>query len=265
MNSRNTRKPRPTSTAALLLSFFFGGLLFAGFTSQKPPTTPTSPTNNDAQSELVAKGREIFFNETFDGNGRTCSTCHRPEDNYRITPEFIASLPEDDPLFVHEFNPDLKENFEKADLLRKYGLILGNPAGFDDLENEYVMRTVSSLRSVRTSINGSEFEGFENKISFLGPLTGWAGDGFAGWNAPRVRRRRPDQGPHDQDAESGAGRRLQIRDGRGARCPGGLHPYIGKTGGAQPSPPPEGLSSALGTRALHRQGSEKRPLQHLSH
>ena len=177
MNSRNTRKPRPTSTAALLLSFFFGGLLFAGFTSQKPPTTPTSPTNNDAQSELVAKGREIFFNETFDGNGRTCSTCHRPEDNYRITPEFIASLPEDDPLFVHEFNPDLKENFEKADLLRKYGLILGNPAGFDDLENEYVMRTVSSLRSVRTSINGSEFEGFENKISFLGPLTGWAGDG----------------------------------------------------------------------------------------
>ena len=47
----------------------------------------------DRQSELVAKGRELFFNETFDGNGRTCMTCHRPEDNYRITPEFIATLP----------------------------------------------------------------------------------------------------------------------------------------------------------------------------
>ncbi len=131
----------------------------------------------DRQSELVAKGRELFFNETFDGNGRTCMTCHRPEDNYRITPEFIATLPDDDPLFVAEYNPDLKEHFEKPDLMRKYGLILGNQDGDDDLENKYVMRTVQTLRSVRTSINGSAFEGFENKLSYLPPLTGWAGDG----------------------------------------------------------------------------------------
>ncbi len=77
----------------------------------------------------MAKGEEIFFNETFAGNGRTCSTCHRPEDNWRITPAFIATLPDDDPLFVHEFMPEFKENFEKADLLREWGLILSNPNG----------------------------------------------------------------------------------------------------------------------------------------
>ena len=132
------------------------------------------------KADLVAKGEEIFFNETFDGNGRTCSTCHRPEDNWRITPAFIATLPDDDPLFVHEFVPALKENFEKSELLREYGLVLGNPNGFGDLENDFVMHTVQSLRSVRTSIQGMEFEGAENRLDFMGPLTGWAGDGAPG-------------------------------------------------------------------------------------
>ena len=132
------------------------------------------------KADLVAKGEEIFFNETFDGNGRTCSTCHRPEDNWRITPAFIATLSDDDPLFVHEFVPALKENFEKSELLREYGLVLGNPNGFGDLENDFVMHTVQSLRSVRTSIQGMEFEGAENRLDFMGPLTGWAGDGAPG-------------------------------------------------------------------------------------
>ena len=139
---------------------------------------PAPPPDPDA--ELVAKGEEIFFNETFDGNGRTCSTCHRPEDNWRITPAFIVTLPDDDPLFVHEFVPALKENFEKPELLREYGLVLGNPNGFGDLENDFVMHTVQSLRSVRTSIQGMEFEGAENRLDFMGPLTGWAGDGAPG-------------------------------------------------------------------------------------
>ena len=132
------------------------------------------------EADLVVKGEDIFFNETFGGNGRTCATCHRPEDNWRITPAFIATLPDDDPLFAHEFMPELGENFEKAELLRKWGLILMNPDGFDDLENNFVMRTVNSLRSVRTSIEGMPHEGMENRIDFMEPLTGWAGDGAIG-------------------------------------------------------------------------------------
>src|SRR6266566_3151731 len=41
----------------------------------------------DKKKDLIAKGRTIFFNETFKGNGRRCGTCHRTEDNFTITPE----------------------------------------------------------------------------------------------------------------------------------------------------------------------------------
>lgn len=51
---------------------------------------------------LKEQGEQLFFNETFGGNGRTCGTCHRPENNMRIDRDFIATLPLDDPLFVSE-------------------------------------------------------------------------------------------------------------------------------------------------------------------
>src|SRR5688572_7613690 len=44
-------------------------------------------------SDLVSKGREIFFNETFKGNGRTCGTCHPAQNNLALDPAFIATLP----------------------------------------------------------------------------------------------------------------------------------------------------------------------------
>ena len=139
---------------------------------------PGRPSGDEA--DLVALGEDIFFNETFGGNGRTCVTCHRPEDNWRITPAFIATLPDDDPLFIHEFAPEFRDNFEKADLLREWGLVLMNPDGFGDLENDFVMRTVNSLRSVRTSVEGMPHAGMENQLDFMEPLTGWAGDGAPG-------------------------------------------------------------------------------------
>lgn len=133
-----------------------------------------------AREPLVERGRDIFFNEKFEGNGRTCGTCHRAEDNFKITPEFIAELPEDDALFVAEFNPQLANNFEKPELMRRYGLILMNPDGFDDLEKQFVMRTPQSLRALGTSIGGVAFEGYENQLDFQPDQTGWAGDGAPG-------------------------------------------------------------------------------------
>jgi CRP-like cAMP-binding protein len=44
-------------------------------------TTPDPP---DPQQQLVERGRDIFFDETFDGNGRTCGTCHREDNNFTI-------------------------------------------------------------------------------------------------------------------------------------------------------------------------------------
>src|SRR5438094_2807857 len=123
----------------------------------------------DRLSQLIAKGRDLFFNETFAGNGRTCGSCHPPENNFTIDPAFIATLPRDNPLFVAEFNPDLQRNFENPRLMREFGLILENLDGFDDLGNKFVMRGVPHVLALRTSIDSPQ-----------GPRTGWSGDGAPG-------------------------------------------------------------------------------------
>ena len=88
---------------------------------------------------LIAKGEEVFFNETFNGNGRTCGSCHPAENNLTIDPTFIAKLPSDDPLFVAEFNEKLAK-LEIPSLMRGFGLILENTDGFDDPTNQFAMR-----------------------------------------------------------------------------------------------------------------------------
>ena len=45
---------------------------------------------------LIERGRRLFMEETFNGNGRTCATCHPPTNNFTIDPAFIAGLPDDD-------------------------------------------------------------------------------------------------------------------------------------------------------------------------
>ena len=123
----------------------------------------------DPEAALIAKGRRIFFNETFNGNGRTCGTCHREENNFTIDPAFIATLPPNDALFVAEFNPDLAKNFENPRLMREFGLILENQDGFGDLENVFNQRGVPHVLAQRTSIASPQ-----------GPRTGWSGDGAPG-------------------------------------------------------------------------------------
>lgn len=140
-----------------------GVMLAAGCHLPSPPQPP------DPNEALIAKGKEIFFNETFDGNGRTCGSCHPAENNFTIDPAFIASLPADDPLFVGEFTPALKENFENPRLMREFGLIIENLDGFDDLANKFTLRGVPHLLGLRFSVDSS-----------LGPRTGWSGDGAPG-------------------------------------------------------------------------------------
>ena len=129
---------------------------------KQPPAPDPEPT-------LVEVGERIFLSETFGGNGRTCGTCHRPEDNFGLTPAFIATLPPDDPLFVAETNPDLARNFENPRLMREFALIVENQDGFDDLENDFNMRGIPHTLALRTSIDSRD-----------GPRTGWSGDGSPG-------------------------------------------------------------------------------------
>lgn len=129
-----------------------------------PPEEPTDPVD-----ELVERGERLFFEETFEGNGRTCGTCHPRENNFTLDPEFIATLPDGDALFVAETNPDLAKNFENPRLMRRLGLILENLDGFGDLENTFVMRGIPPTLALRTSV-----------ASGAGPRTGWSGDGAPG-------------------------------------------------------------------------------------
>ncbi len=129
----------------------------------------TAPGPTDPQSALVAKGRAIFFNETFEGNGRTCGTCHRAEDNFALSPALIATLPPDDPLFVAETNPALAENFENPRLMREFAMILENLDGFGDLENTFTQRGIPHVLALSSSVASAQ-----------GPRTGWSGDGAPG-------------------------------------------------------------------------------------
>jgi len=144
----------------------WSGLLLLGLVAS---CQVTPPPPDDPQQALIEKGRRLFFNETFAGNGRTCGSCHREEANFAIDPAFIATLPANDPLFVAEFNPALKANFENPRLMREFGLILENLDGFDDLPNTFVMRGVPHVLGLRNSVASPQ-----------GPRTGWSGDGAPG-------------------------------------------------------------------------------------
>ncbi len=132
-------------------------------------------------AQLVARGERIFFNETFAGNGRTCGTCHPAENNFTIDPQFIATLPDTDPLFVAELNPNLANDFENPALMRGQGLILENVDGFGNLATTFAMRGVPHTLGLSRSMDPPPpsllFDGTTTP-----PMqrTGWGGDGAPG-------------------------------------------------------------------------------------
>ena len=54
---------------------------------------------------LADQGEILFNEETFLGNGRTCGSCHVPDNgDFGLTPEQVLNKPADDVLFVGEYN-----------------------------------------------------------------------------------------------------------------------------------------------------------------
>ena len=112
--------------------------------TQTATATPT-PTPRDTPDPVTA-GARLFFQETFDGNGRTCGTCHPAENAFTLSPEFVASLSADDPLFVADNVPALA-GLESSELLHgPRALILENIDGFDQPP---VFRSVPHVSDVR--------------------------------------------------------------------------------------------------------------------
>jgi cytochrome c553 len=134
-----------------------------------------NPNPTTALEILIAAGRQSFFNDTFNGNGRTCGTCHREDGNLTIDAEFMANLPPNDPLFVAEFVPALANNFENPVLMRKLGLILENVDGFG---NPGVMRGVPhTLALLPNTLTPAPIDGTNPAVL---ERTGWSGDGAPG-------------------------------------------------------------------------------------
>ena len=142
------------------------------------------PAHADALSDLapvlgaqVALGRQIFHNETFNGNGRNCGTCHRADNNFTIDPNYIAGLPQTDPLFVAENQPALA-GLENSALLRKYGLVLTNVDG----PGVDVFRSVPHTLSLATTTKGETIAAGGDFVAdeAFAAATGWSGDGAPG-------------------------------------------------------------------------------------
>lgn len=123
-------------------------------------------------SQDVGDGADLFFRETFDGNGRTCASCHPQDNNQTLDAEFIATLPSSDPLFIAE-KPASQggvPGLEIPVLMRQFGLMLENPDGTEDPTVKFVMRGVPHSLSMSTSIQAP--------IGFPFPeAPGWGGDG----------------------------------------------------------------------------------------
>ena len=135
-----------------------------------PSTAFAVDTPFNSMDPLVAQGADLFFNETFDGNGRTCATCHPAENNFTVDPAFIATLPADDPLFLAETDPNLAF-LENTLLLRELGLVSVNADGFN---RPTVERGVQHLLGLSRYLQPGN--------QAVPPLqrTGWAGDGAPG-------------------------------------------------------------------------------------
>ena len=129
-------------------------------------------------SQQVCAGGDVFFRETFNGNGRTCATCHPVTNNYTIDPTFVSTLlasNPNDPLFVAKPGTPL-ERLETSELIDR-AMILENVDGFQDPERRFVSRSVPHLFSLAITMAPDTADG-----STTPPVhrTGWGGDGAPG-------------------------------------------------------------------------------------
>ena len=157
-----------------------GGLVAPKLFMMSPDAGTSGGTKRAVQlDKLISQGATLFFTETFSGNGRTCGTCHPARNNFTIDPDFIATLPANDPLFVAEFNPALAQ-LERPALMRSFALILENLDGLSDPTHKFVMRGVPHTLGLQVSLQQDP-----NLPNPPAQMTGWSGDGAPGTGSLR--------------------------------------------------------------------------------
>jgi mono/diheme cytochrome c family protein/cytochrome c553 len=132
-------------------------------------------------SQAVGDGADLFFTGTFGGNGRTCATCHRAENNQGLDLDFISTLPANDRLFIAEFSTSQGgvPGLERPLLMRGHAQILENVDGLENPTVKFTMRGVPHTLSLATSILAP--------ADGRAPVqrTGWSGDGAPNTGALR--------------------------------------------------------------------------------
>jgi cytochrome c peroxidase len=169
-----------------LLGLLAGGSRFETSASRvSDPATSSGSDRSVKLDRLISQGAELFFEETFRGNGRTCGTCHPAANNFTIDKAFIASRPFNDPLFVAEFNSNLA-GLERPDLMREFGLILENVDGLENPTVKFTMRGVPHTLGLGVSMD--QDPNATNPPKTPNPpaeMTGWSGDGAPGTGSLR--------------------------------------------------------------------------------
>lgn len=178
-----------TAAVPLFLSFGCASADGGGAPAEEPVETvsealdPVSVCNQDPRvnaglvSLAVCAGARVFFDEKFNGNGRTCGSCHPAANNYTIDQKFTQTLPASDPLFVADSPQFPLSSLETPALKTIDALVRENVDGFEDVEHKFVSRAVSHTLSMATSIERDPTDGTSAAVV---QRTGWGGDGSPG-------------------------------------------------------------------------------------
>jgi cytochrome c peroxidase len=94
MTKRTTERVMPCAVVFVSTLLFFNG-----------PTGHAAPNNASPNSQDPGNpkrvsyelGEDVFFHETFGGNGRTCATCHDPRNEFTVSPDLVRQRYRSDP------------------------------------------------------------------------------------------------------------------------------------------------------------------------
>ncbi len=79
---------------ACVSCFLFGS---GTIVTAAPNGANPSPPPANARAGAFEQGEDLFFHETFGGNGRTCSTCHDPRNEFTMSPQLAQQRYQADP------------------------------------------------------------------------------------------------------------------------------------------------------------------------
>lgn len=94
--NRTMRKKLATATLYLATGSFLIGATPAERREVRPIAVPGAPTTDPcfigfSGLSKFEVGRQTFLNQKFDGNGRTCGTCHDPRDDFALAPATVQA------------------------------------------------------------------------------------------------------------------------------------------------------------------------------